>query len=216
MTGCPTSPDTHVAPDIIYPLQTGNYWVYYLYQQNANAESLSPYDSVIVSIKDTMWIAYEGLPVSLAVESELDLKNNVEYGIKWLYSNGSDGLYQFGGLYGQETTIKKILLLKYPTQQGDSWNVPHLVFDLASKRFLISDSITYDCLSTWEKLTTPAGEFWCTVYHHRIKPDPSVLEVWDYYDYYSTRLGRVGTIIRNTETAGVKFKAVLVRYEVKY
>ncbi len=132
--------------------------------------------------------------------------------VKWLYWNGPGGLYFLGGLSRYDTLVAKIMYLRYPVAPGDSWIAPHLVFDLYQNEFLIADSIRYDCVAANQPLEVPYGSFHCYVYHYRVKPEPDVLEEWDYYLYYAPKVGPVGTIITSSIDTTTKYKVLLYQY----
>lgn len=134
---------------------------------------------------------------------------------KWLYWNGNYGLYILGGLASEDTLIDKLLYLKYPVARGDTWIAPHLTYDVLMKRFFVDDTLNYSCVSTNERLGTPAGTFECYVYHYRIRPEEDVLEYWDYYEYYVPGIGKVGTIIRSSLDGSMKYKSLLYQFVVE-
>jgi hypothetical protein len=71
---------------------------------------------------------------------------------------------------------------------------------------MVDDTITYTCVDTAVGFQTPLGTFSCIVYNHIEKLDEDVLAKHDIYEYYSIRVGRVGTVTFDFyETTGKRY-----------
>ena len=217
--GCKKSPvnDNNVEePEFLVPLDVGNYWEYigYTFSGDDIIEGLT--DSFRVEITDKMTVNYEGESYDAAVQSIFYPVWNQEPDIiKWLYWNGENGLYLLGGISQTDMLIKKILYFNYPVEVGEEWMYPRPVFDMLNLEFFIYDTLTITCVGKNEPFETRAGTFKCYVYKYtRISSDDAVF-IWDYYFYYAPGIGQVGSIIRDEIAHVIKYKQVLIKYNVK-
>ena len=204
--------------DGLVPLSVGNYWSDVQYTcRNSTCDSIAKNltDSMTVRVFEKRDIEIDGYIYNAAFTESYSIKYNLVSDYKWLSFNGSDGLYLLGGISNPDSLFKKILQLKYPVSVGESWQVPHLVYDLYENRFLIDDTLTYTCLSTNETIETPAGIFECYVYNYRIRPADDVLDEWDYYLYYKPGIGKVAVIIKSVRADYIIYKILLYDYLIK-
>jgi hypothetical protein len=200
----------------ILPLSVGNSWqtVRYTYIGDKIVTGLT--DSARTSIIADMMVSVSGEQYMASVEAGYyPVESNSPQDLKWLYWNGKDGLYMLGGFSSSDTLIKKVFLLKYPASPGDTWTVPHIVFDSYLNKFVIKDSTNYDCVATNQELSVPCGTFSCYVYHFRMKPASDVVEEWDYYQYHAPQIGLIGTIVKSSIDSTTKFKILLYKYNVQ-
>ncbi len=204
--------------DGLVSLSVGNYWAGMQYTcRNSTCDSIAKNltDSMTVRVFEKRDIEIDGYIYNASFKENYFIKNNYVMDCKWLSFNGSDGLYLLGGISSSDSLFKKILQLKYPVSVGESWQVPHLVYDLYENRFLIDDTLTYTCISTNETIETPAGIFECYVYCYRLRPAEDVLDEWEHYLYYSPNIGNVATIIKSTVADYIIYKILLYDYLIK-
>lgn len=199
----------------LVPLSTGNYWsfVQYSYIDGRIIEGLT--DSFRINISGQISVFVSGRSYTASLWNSFDITSHKPASYKWLYWNGDDGLYQLGGVTNSDTTLTKILYLKYPVRIGEVWHVPWLVYYPESDKFVVEDTLSYECLAIDDSVQTPAGTFKCIVYHYRIRPQPDVLESWDYYQYFNPSVGLVAVIVKSSLDNSVKFKTLLYDFSVR-
>ncbi len=210
---CSKNPVDSDTEDVLMPLTAGNYWAS---QQLSLPEGLA--DSAIVTITGDTLVQIDNTAYRAAIQSFTYPIDGTPSDLRWLYWNGTDGLYLMGGISSTDTLVHKMLLYKYPAQEGDSWEIQRLLYSYYTQEYEIEDTTTtYTCVATDEEFNTPAGTFICYVYHHRITiwEEPGLpIEDWDYYEYYAPNVGRVGTLIRSGLDGRLKWKTWLFDYRV--
>lgn len=212
---CGKNPITSTTSEVLLPLSLNNSWSYVVYTYMANSVIDGLTDSNMTIIIEQTNLLYDDQQHNVSVAAFFYPGNNTQpMDSKWLYWNGYDGLYVFGGISSHDTLINNILLLKFPVVKGETWRVPYLIYDVVLNRFFIDDTLEYSCVSVNEQLDTPSGSFRCFVYHHRIRPEEDVLEEWDYYEYYSPKIGKIGTIIKSSFDGSIKYKILLYQYTI--
>ncbi len=198
---------------VIQPLSTGTSWSYVSYTYVGDSLVAGLTDSTKQAIVGSASIACEGRQLFVGLMAFFyGSADTPAVNLRWLYWNGADGLYNLGGFGSEDTLILSVLNIKFPAAQGDSWRVPHLVFDVLLRKFTVRDTLVYSCISTGDQLATPVGTFDCHVYHYRIRPEDDVSEYWDYYDYYAPDIGKVGTVIRSSYDGSLKRRQLLYKY----
>jgi len=196
----------------LFPLSIGNHWSYV--QSSYMSGQVVSTDSFRLDIfRDMVVLTDEGL-YQVMVRTLTDLSTNTPRDDEWLFWNGGDGLYLMGGRTSSDSIFVKLFLLKNPALSGDTWQVPRLVYYFYSGQFGIQDTLVYDCFATNEEMVTLVGTFTCTVFHHRVQPQPDVFEQWDYYEYYAVGVGPVATIVKSSIDGSLKFKTLLSEYSV--
>ncbi len=198
---------------VIMPLSAGTAWSYVSYTYVGDSLVAGLTDSSKQAIVGSTRVTCDGQQYSVGLMAffygsvDTPMSN-----LRWLYWNGTDGLYNLGGFASEDTLVLSALNIRFPVAQGDSWRVSHLVFDLLLRKFTVLDTLVYSCISTADQLATPAGTFDCYVYHYRIRPEDDVSEYWDYYDYYAPDIGKVGTVIKSSLDGSLKRRQLLYRY----
>ena len=217
-TSCTKNPvtDDTAKNTVLIPLSLGNSWSYISYSYMADSIISGLTDSTRTTIIGQTSVNHNSQQYDVSIAAFFYPSNNTQpVDSKWLYWNGNDGLYIFGGIASEDTLIDKLLYLKYPVARGDTWKAPHLTYDILIKRFFVDDSLSYCCVSTNEQLDTPVGTFECYVYHYRIRPEEDVLEYWDYYEYYVPGIGKVGTVIKSSLDGTLKYKILLLKCAIE-
>jgi len=202
---------------VLYPISIGNSWKYISYTYSSRGEILPGLtDSLVMTIDEEILVNIEGKNYRGGVQTRR-FGENTYAKARWIYGNLNNGLYYLGGISEKDTIFQKFLYLKYPVSQGEIWEVPYMYYHLINQRFEFKPSSTlrYTCKATNERINTEIGEFRCLVYHFRQKPEEDVAENWDYYLYYSPGVGLIGVEIRGDLVNDLKYKIVLVDYNIK-
>ncbi len=106
--------------DVLLPSGIGNYWKYSMKVYTSFT------DSVTYSIVDTLTVNHEDRDYKVFI-AKYDNEGSEP---NWLYWNGPDGLYSMGGLTKTDTMIYPVLQFKYPVSQGETWEVPRMLYNL--------------------------------------------------------------------------------------
>jgi hypothetical protein len=173
------------AEDVLLPSAIGNYWKYSMKVYTSFT------DSVTYSIVDTLTVNYEDKNYKVFIAKY----DNEGSDPNWLYWNGPDGLYSMGGLTRTDTVIYPVLQFKYPVSQGETWEVPRMVYNLYGKEFYIKDTITYTCIDTNFLYITPLDTFQTYVYMFKIRPAEDVQDKEIYKCYYTPSIGLIAKTI---------------------
>lgn len=128
--------DTVCVEDVIVPLSVGNYWIFD--------------DVVKLGISDSETVSYAG-------------QNYIVYHWNWYNSDGTpgdsyylvrndtDGFWLMGST-GWDPMLQPSLTLRYPAAVGETWD------------YWDNGTHTFQCVSTNQTITAPAGTFTCYVY----------------------------------------------------
>lgn len=191
----PEPPDEEISRGIL-PLKVGYNWTYrdYDLREDGSINELIPYTEFNYLIKSSSSITVDNKSYVVFGRTWKYTDSDNYSTSEWLFRNFNDGLYAMGGKMPTDSIFTKLLKYKYPVQKGESWESPHLVYDVYDRRYLIYDTITYTCTDTNILFETPIGNFSCTVYYHREDLDDDVLAKADIYEYYSADIGLVGVI----------------------
>lgn len=112
--------------------------------------------------------------------------------------NAPDGLHLVGGFVGSDTLFFDSLFRTYPAEVGASWPSVRLAWVTRSEDLTyVADTLTQTLVAVDKILETPAGTFRCHVYKYSFRPAPDVASIWDVYDYYAPRIGRVAEIVED-------------------
>lgn len=208
----PTSSEMQEA--VLMPLTTGNTWLYQtqLFISGDPVEGLT--DSTGSRIIGQTQVSFEGQMIEVGIQEFFDPASGQAREAKWLTWNGPDGLYSLGGISIRDTLVRKVLKLKFPVEVGESWQFPSLAYDLGERKFVLDDTLTFTCVSTDTPFVTLVDTFQCYVYKYSQRPEEDVLEIWDYFFYYTPGVGLVGTEIRSQTFGGLKSRSRLYDFHV--
>jgi hypothetical protein len=170
----------------IMPLAVGNQWIYL-----STSYAVTVPETTIYEITQQIPIQVKGNTLQ-AWALRTYFKDVGPNGVLWLRLNGVDGLHDLGGVSPTRSMLTDNLELKYPAHRGDTWQVQNITYSPYDSLFHIKDTLTYSLDTTGVLVQTRAGLFSCFVYKYSEKPDPDILEPWDYYWYYSPGIGMVG------------------------
>ena len=209
-------PETPVAEGgVLIPLAVGNYWAYRdsFYSDNSPIEGLTDSAKVVIT-NEFSHLPGSGDQQSYIWQWYYPLDQELDY--KWIYWNGTDGVYILGGLSSADTLYTKHRILKYPVRLYASWEVPRLVYDLIDQQWLLDpdSSFTYSCVAIDSLLMTPIDSFRCVVFHHRRRQAEDVAGYWDIYDFYTPDIGLVAQITLKSYNKTVFRKRLLYDYLV--
>jgi len=187
--------DSEYSGDVLMPAKTGNYWQYRLWTYFHTS-----YDTVTYSITSRLSIVHEDTTYNCFTARW----DNITSDANWVYCNQKDGLYRMGGYDADDTLIEPVLEFKYPVDEGETWQVPRMVYHPLAK-FYIKDTLTYTCIDTNFTYITPLDTFNTIVYMFRLSQgdDVSALEV--HYNYFCPEIGLVGNQ-RNSEDEYFNYK----------
>ena len=210
IAGCNSNPTSPSSKDSILPLSIGNHWRYAIYSVGLPNST----DSVEQRITEEMDAGIHGR-VFGEVAVRLSEPESQMAPVTWLYDDDEDGLHAYGGIIDSDTLLTDFLYLKYPAKTGETWTVPILEYSWKERSFLMPDSsILYTCVATNSKFETPAGTFFCYVYHWKEKPEEDVQDYWEHFRYFAPRVGMVGEVIKSSLVDSVIYRIVLYDFEV--
>jgi len=186
-TGGPGNSDDclQYGEDALLPSEIGNYWKYSMKVYTSFT------DSVTYSIVETLTVNHEDRNYKLFI-AKYDNEGSEP---NWLYWNGPDGLYSMGGLTKTDTMIYPVLQFKYPVSQGETWEVPRMVYNFYGKEFYIKDTTTYTCVDTNYSYITPLDTFQTYVYMFKRRPAEDVQDKEIYNYYYTPSIGLIAKTI---------------------
>ena len=199
--------------DVIHPLGVGYTWEY-IDSAFTEEGTLDYVDTSKLGITGKTTIQYEGEDVEVFYWSWYN-DNDQEYrSNKWLMSNGSNGLYCYGGATSKDIyVIEKTMNLKYPANANDSWERIKYTYrtENDSTYFYRGDTVTSTCVATNEIFSTPLHQYTCYKYHYVIERSNYTDDV---YLYQVPKIGYVGYIRKRDGV--VMFKKVLSSYNLTY
>lgn len=178
--------------DVLLPSELGNKWEYQIW-----SDFNDKLDTVTYSITDTLTVEYNGIKYHCFIPHW----SNQDEKINWLYCNGQDGLYMIGGFTEEDTLIKPVLQFKYPVNEGETWEVPGMVYHPIAK-FIIKDTLTVQCTNINQEYIVPVDTFYTIVYKFNKNIGDDLPEE-SYYNYYYPSVGIIGNI-RQFEEYGIQ------------
>jgi len=205
----------------ILPLKVGYYWKYKNYNLREDSSiagegiddeyKITKYSKI--TLGDTNYVVFH------SIYGYLDSTGYIFDSDEWYLKNFHDGLYLMGGNYEADSIYAKLIWYKYPVKKGESWQSPHLVYNLIQNKYLIEDTVSYTCIDTSAIFNTPLGNFKCVVYYHRwVDNEGDAMSIWDIYDYYSYNMGLVGELTYEPDPTTQKdiplYKKVLTQTNV--
>lgn len=198
-TACNNSNPTssEMQEEVLMPLATGNTWLYQtqFFIGGAPLDGLT--DSTGSRIIGQTQVSFEGQTFEVGIREFFDPESGQAREAKWLNWNGADGLYSLGGISIRDTFVRKVLLLRFPVEAGESWQFPSLAYDLVERKFVFDDTLTFTCVSTDTPFVTLADTFQhCYVYHHKRSQGDDILFLEDVFDYYAPDYGFVGQEVK--------------------
>jgi hypothetical protein len=202
---------------VLLPLSVGNYWKYEIYSYSSTGEILSGLtDSLLLTIDEDVIVNLDGKIYKGGVMTR-KFGENAFPETRWIYSNLNDGLYYLGGYADTDTLYKKILYLKYPTVESETWSLSYMAFNLQTGNFIYDPDSTTNitCQTLTNNIKTDIGEFDCICYFLSEKPAEDVLFNWDYYFYYAPNIGLVAMEVRSAYDNILIQKMILTDYALQ-
>lgn len=202
---------------VLLPLSVGNYWKYKIYSYSRFGEILpDATDSLLLNIDEEVIVNLDGKIYKGGVMTR-KFGDNTFPEARWIYSNLNDGLYYLGGYADTDTLYKKILYLKYPAVESETWSLSYMAFDLLTGNFIYnSDSTTtITCQTLNNNIKTDVGEFDSICFFLSERPAEDVVVYWDYYLYYAPNVGLVEMEVRSANDNRLIQKMVLTDYALQ-
>lgn len=192
MTTEPQPIDTAKQP-VLLPTAVGNFWTY------ETARYVGEPDTVTIRNVKTMPVEVNGQLIKGVVQEHFWEDYGRVWPHKFVYGNGSDGLYQLGAMSTSDTLIQPALQVKYPVELGESWKVPLLGYESDSEQYTYNDSLIYHCVSVDCTYTTATGSFGGCLVVKYYKPfeEEDVANGQNFYIYYKPDLGIVAIEVKN-------------------
>jgi hypothetical protein len=158
----------------LLPLATGNAWKYLVYSSLPE-----PIDTLTVRIERQSVVEHAGILYGFWTWRAQLGDYPSDFG--FLYRNDWKGLELMAVTAPNDTLLTFAPYLKCPVGVRESWEVPVVEFDSYAQRLVVTRRRKVECVDVKARIGTSAGEFSCIVYHWRERPEPDVLEEWDYY-----------------------------------
>ncbi len=135
----------------LVPLQVGNYWVYNVYDSLGE-----PVGQQTLGITGSQMITHSGTTYEVLHWNWYEDLNTPSSSYI-LVRNGEEGLWAMGyyDSFNDTLVVDPQLAAKYPAAIGDSWSYVDVEF---------GETYIYECVSTDQTISTPAGSFSCYVY----------------------------------------------------
>ena len=202
--------NTEVINNVLLPLQKGNYWLNETSHYTEGKLDSNSSSQTIETIEYIINYSYKGDDYNLAVSS-------IKHGIypdnpqKWLYWNGREGLYFFGGISHTDSLIIKKLNYRYPVHVGEKWESNILEYSYSNGTFSERDEIIkIECIDTNYKYITRIDTFNCIKYHFKMRIYDDIALLSDFYYYFSPDVGRISYEIYDDGI--LKFRSELINY----
>ena len=202
---------------VLLPLSVGNYWKYVIYSYSLSGEILpDATDSLLLTIDEELIVSLDGKIYKGGVMTR-KFGDNIFPEARWIYSNLNDGLYYLGGYADTDTLYKKILYLKYPAVESETWSLSYMAFDLITKTFIYDpdSKTTFSCLSLNKTVKTDIGKFVSICYFFSEKPEEDVSDSWDYCLYYAHNIGLIEMEVRSANDNRLIQKMILTDYALQ-
>jgi len=166
--------------NIILPLKVGTSWIYHVYAMDTSTQKMR------VFLIDTMRVLRDTVIENTRWHEIDGLQGGHGYAVNW-----SDGLWFV------RPGDQPFLFAKYPAEAGDEY-----------KSVISGVEVTTKVVASDQKVTSPAGEFFCYKYAQSVGPD----KVTTNY-YFAPGVGLIRTEIM--DRSGVSPAAFSILVEVK-
>lgn len=180
---------TYEQGDELFPLSTGNYWVYYAWRLSPTLDYVYRDEitrEIVVPCDGGQFTAY-------GWQRFLHLDNTpLLPGVHWLIANSNDGLYAAGGM-SESDTFFVASPLYIESDEDNSWYSSLVSFNIAGGYFHATDSVKYELVETHATFQTEHGLFEdCIVFRFEEKTHDDMVFHWYHYIYVKPGIGIVG------------------------
>lgn len=180
---------TYEQGDELYPLSTGNYWVYNTWRFSPTLDYIFREEitsDIVVPCEGGQFTAY-------GWQRFWHLDNTpIVPGVEWLIAHGTDGVYNVGGVSQSDTLFVASPQYIEP-DEGNSWYSLLVSFNIAGGQFYAKDSLKFELVETNATFQTDHGLFEdCTVFRFEEKTHDDQVFHWYHYLYVKRGIGIVG------------------------
>lgn len=210
IAGCDIFGTDEQSETVLQPLAVGNRWDMLLYYG-------SSVDTFSIVIEEEVTVTNGDTYLNAFAQAYFFNGHPDPMGMKYLYANRPDGLYQIGVMTETDTLILNNLVYPYPADIGVTGSIIRYRYDRwDTQEFEVFDTLTVELIDTARKIVTPVDTFASYVYKFYYPPSIHESVGANVYHYFVPGVGQVAQIVRNENIyEHIERKRLLFNYELK-